>query len=695
MHASPSPRSKIALDLGLAPLRRLDAALAFDESRGEIVLLGGRAPGGIEGCGGFADTGANTIAPSLFGECDRVWRFDRTTSTWTADEDSNRPPARLGLALAYDRERERLVAIGGCDTSAALTCHRDVWEYDGVEWDHIVPDAPDPSSPHEIPPVSQYGSAAFHPGRGQIVFAAPYSVPQALGVDAIPLRPGLWAWDGAGWEALQPVATEPPPAATRVAVGAWGNGMVTFGGRLRDGNACQSSVSVGTHVWDGFRWRNREWVGLGSPRAVVDATLVADSERLLLTGGASESCALIGDECVCTPNGYTPGLWEFDGDGWQPQLIVSPGRAGMAAAFDDTGTAYFVGGYNDGDCLGAGEYQRSDANEPQLCWYATQHVVETSPLDNLFVGAPIATRARVDAAMAFDESRQEFLLFGGIWPGGVLVSNQPVSDTMLAAAQPSEPLSFFEAPDDNSGLWPDHRRRPSLFYADTWQSVLLFGGSVLSPFGACEGEWTGGFCRTPWRWADDHWVPLPDAEVPFGDGSGVPEIGLGIDGAVWDRTEGQALVLQSTNKLDSGGDARAELHSWRLPAELGPAHIARLPRASIGDERFSVTGVTVLAETGGRGGQPGAPVGAKLLFWDESAWQPVAWVDGNDGDVDALVVSTSVALEPESGPFNTLDTLHLALTTAAPNGGGGTPAVLETGYLELMVDYLIPAATEP
>ncbi len=98
-----------------APTPRWQGSMAFDSSRGKVVLYGGASAGWATN---YSDT----------------WEWDganwQPTQLRRADGDWN-PGARDGHAMAYDPRAERVVLHGG-ETSSG--CQQDVWSWNGTEW---------------------------------------------------------------------------------------------------------------------------------------------------------------------------------------------------------------------------------------------------------------------------------------------------------------------------------------------------------------------------------------------------------------------------------------------------------------------------------------------------------------------------------------------------------------------------------
>lgn len=189
------------------PSARADYCLAYDSSRGVVVLFGGRAGSSVlnetwewngmdwnqrapsvvptprEFCAMAYDPGRRKIV--VFGgqhfdssigtsaAMNDTWEWDGTN--WAESHPADVPSERTDHALAYSPSRRRVVMVG----------ERDTWEWDGVNWTGGAVAAA---------PFGRDGALAHDPARGRMVFVAPDS-----GVPGIPVRLRTWEWDGSTW----------------------------------------------------------------------------------------------------------------------------------------------------------------------------------------------------------------------------------------------------------------------------------------------------------------------------------------------------------------------------------------------------------------------------------------------------------------------------------------------------------------
>ena len=146
------------------------AEIVHDTARDRMVLVGGRHD-----------------APDSFRFIFYSNTYERIDDEWVLIEDPTLPP-RTAHALAYDPVRERTVLTGGlgpCGDSGPNRCCGDTWEWDGAVWTRGADGAP-----------PRLGAAlVFDADRGALLL-----VSGELCSDAD--DGGVYAYDGAGWEAL-------------------------------------------------------------------------------------------------------------------------------------------------------------------------------------------------------------------------------------------------------------------------------------------------------------------------------------------------------------------------------------------------------------------------------------------------------------------------------------------------------------
>ncbi|MCB9666335.1 MAG: hypothetical protein H6732_19650, partial [Alphaproteobacteria bacterium] len=340
------------------PPRRAEAQLVFDPERGRLLLFGGRGSlggpcadvGGTSCEGLWADAGgvwtelralseqppARTAAPIAYdaargrgvlfggygvpigrcgvlgsGYCNDTWEW--TPAGWLQRTPASSPPARSGLASAWDAQREVTVVFGGyademadCPPFDARVC-ADTWTWDGTSWtEHVV----DPS-----PPARRAAAFAHDPVRGQTVLFGGTSASNARCDGANEDCGDTWTWDGAAWTKQTPSGAPGRRDRSAMAFDAAHGVMVLFGGEVASRGGCGivDSRSCGdTWVWDGSGWTEQH--PLVSPPARAGHGLAYDEVRgtVLLFGGEVEEVGACGDPSGTRCN----DLWSWDGVTW-------------------------------------------------------------------------------------------------------------------------------------------------------------------------------------------------------------------------------------------------------------------------------------------------------------------------------------------------------------------------------------------
>lgn len=130
------------------PSPRFRAAMAYDATRGRILMFGG-------------DNGVTAF--------DETWTWDGTD--WTRLATPTAPPPRAGAAMAYDPVRGETVLFGGSGLA-------DTWVFDGTTWtQRITATAPAAS-------VGDNLTMAFDTARSRVVLV---------------VADVYWDWDGVDW----------------------------------------------------------------------------------------------------------------------------------------------------------------------------------------------------------------------------------------------------------------------------------------------------------------------------------------------------------------------------------------------------------------------------------------------------------------------------------------------------------------
>lgn len=189
------------------PSARAEASMAYDSDRQRIVLFGG-----------YRNENGERIR---LGD---TWEWDG--HRWE-QKSSEGPAARNGAAMAYDRDRKRMVLFGGSGAGY------ETWEWDGQRWKESV------SAQTE----GRFNSAmAYDTGRGVLIRFGGWTRQGRVG--------DTWRYDGTRWSRL----TQDGPSGrnhTAMVYDSRRGIIVLFGGH--DGER----IFGDTWEWNGSMWTQR------------------------------------------------------------------------------------------------------------------------------------------------------------------------------------------------------------------------------------------------------------------------------------------------------------------------------------------------------------------------------------------------------------------------------------------------------
>ena len=182
------------------PNPRMRAGMAFDESRGVVVMYGGE--------------GETTYTAT--------WTWNG--SDWTLLDPATVPPARHFAGMTYDAARRLTVLFGGSMPGVRLN---DTWTWDGVNWT---------KQPGPAPAASGWSTLTYDAATQQVV-AYVY-----FGLDNNPVAEYTITWDGTRWTDRTTSDDPSPRAETRMAYDP-GRGEVVMYGPTSE-----------LWVWEGSKW---------------------------------------------------------------------------------------------------------------------------------------------------------------------------------------------------------------------------------------------------------------------------------------------------------------------------------------------------------------------------------------------------------------------------------------------------------
>ncbi len=264
------------------PPARWEAAMAYDEATGQLLLFGG-------------------LNSTALGD---TWLWDGRR--WTRSSAPG-PPARYGAAMAYDAASREIVLYGGM----AWTDHKpvmftDTWTWDGNRWTERPPTpAPSVSAGASMPyrpqtttvPSVTAGASMSYVSRTRTVILFGGTGPTGY-------SDRTWAWNDDRWTQLDP--SRSPPGRVESSMARAGSGsVVLFGGYGRQGKLAD------TWIWDGTTWTQLA-VSHGPPGR-GDAAMAFDpaNDDALLFGGSGHPWSTIGSTGVELGSSIYDDTWTF------------------------------------------------------------------------------------------------------------------------------------------------------------------------------------------------------------------------------------------------------------------------------------------------------------------------------------------------------------------------------------------------
>lgn len=431
---------------------------------------------------------------------------------WT----SIQPPSRISAALTYDSVRGTCILVGGYGTGSVSL--NDTWEFNGSRWDRRSAGG-QPRGPVEM---------AFDPSRGEaIVFGGgEWWTPGAMGE--------TWTWNGNDWTqraVVGPLARH----SHAVAFDTNRNVLVLFGGHNN------TTENAETWEWNGVEWIFRPVTGPSS-RSEHSMVFDTARNVTVLFGGLriTESLGdlwewngtswlrrhVIGpparfghaasyDEhrhVMVIVGGSDASTWEWNGTFWSRPVLNSPPSPGpMAMTYDAARGVSVLLRTHQGGLVTA---------------YSTETWEWNGSSWSLVIPAP--PEPRYSHSMTFDTARQEVLLTGGalsIFQGAIYSDTWTLGDDGWTERSIDGPARYFAsmAYDEvrnnavlfggstaatETWIWngtdwssrsvsgPQPRNGASMVYDATRQKIVLFGGRSGS---------TSNFTET-WLWDGAQWM---------------------------------------------------------------------------------------------------------------------------------------------------------------------------------------------
>jgi hypothetical protein len=615
---------------GAKPTARQYHALAYDAARGKVVLFGGY------GGGNKKDT----------------WEWDGGSGTWTDRTPAGTSPSgRYGHAMVYDFARGKVILFGG-DSGGDET-----WEWDGVSgtWTKCTPTG-------AIPSARRQHAMAYDFPRDKVVLFGGNS-----GGDE------TWEWDGASgiWTERTPAGAKPSARFLHaMAFDVSGGKVVLFGG-YDAAKTCSGGLSIycqDTWEWDGATgaWMQRTPLG-AKPSARQEHALVSDAARgkVVLFGGYTGSSkqdswewdGALGTWTERTPAGAKPtarvfhamafdasraktvlfggtegstgvqDTWEWDGatGTWTdrtPAGVKPSARHRHRMAYDEArARVVLFGGYDNAKiCSGGSSDYCGDTWE----WDSASGTwTERTP-------AGAKPSARYLHAMAYDVARSKVMLFGGF-------DGEYKQDTWEW--------------DGDTGTWTD---RTSAGTKPPARNDHALAGDVARGKLVLFGGWNGSYPQGTWEWdgALGTWTErAPAGTAPSARGS---------HAMAYDVVRGRVVLFGGTEGGDETWEWDGALGTWTERTPSGTAPSARTGHAMTYDE--------VLAKVVLFGGNDGST--------KQDVWEFDGGVTSRPGQV--LEVSFAAA------GVSTIPTWKSVASTFY-SGGVGYPSSIATNGVDLQV----------
>jgi hypothetical protein len=283
--------------------------------------------------------------------------------------------------MAYDNASHQLILFGGCLlTQSACVALRDTWVWSGSTWIQL--------SPKKSPPARDDAAMAYDPSIKKLVLFG------GTGDSGGSYLNDTWEWNGATW---REVSTSRSPG-TRM------DSMMKFDQATKQLILFGGIGSIGDYG-DTWTFGHGNWTPVpstSSPAARYSGTLAYDTStnQFLLFGGWANGGAT-----------YYGDTWTWSGSTWVQLFPTTspPVRARATMSFDSsTGQMILFGGW-----------------QPQApAW--TNDTWEWNGSTWKVIAPAVSPPPRADAAMAYDTSSRQLILFGGITP-----ANENGADTWV------------------------------------------------------------------------------------------------------------------------------------------------------------------------------------------------------------------------------------------------------------------------
>ena len=290
--------------------------------------------------------------------------------TWSQQSPATSPSVRLGATMAYDPSTNQVVLFGGQGSNGNTL--NDTWNWNGTTWTQL--------SPATSPPSREDATMAYDPNSGQVVLFGGLN----NNGNGTSLLGDTWTWNGTTWTPQTPATSPQARFYATMAYDPSSGQVVLFGGET-----VNSDFYVGdTWTWNGSTWTPQNPATSPPSRGTAMMAYNVTSGQVLLFGGDGNG----------TGFPFLNDTWTWSGATWtQLSRATSPPSTGQAVmAYDaNSGQMVLFGGANNAGLNILGDTWTWNGTT----W--TQQTPATSP------------EARYSAAMAYDPSSGQVVLFGG------------------------------------------------------------------------------------------------------------------------------------------------------------------------------------------------------------------------------------------------------------------------------------------
>ena len=247
-----------------------------------------------------------------------------------------------------------------------------------------------------------------------------------------------WLWQGTTWSQQTPANSPSARSGHAMAYDAAHQQAVLFGGQVGDGLTTVTATFGDTWIWDGNNWTQK--FPANSPTARWGHAMAYDAahQQIVLFGGQSSTDITAGS---------LTDTWVWDGTNWTQKTPIS--------------SPYFS----------FSPQMAYDGVRQQIVLYDAASTWAWDGTNWTELPTPSVPSVRLHSTMAWDAEQQKVLLFGG-YNTGPLGGLQYLSDTWAWDGTSWTQLTPANLPTGRS----DH----AMAYDDSVQAMVVFGGEVLS-----------------------------------------------------------------------------------------------------------------------------------------------------------------------------------------------------------------------